>query len=56
MNSIPSYYEDIISSWCKYYSSTPKVPSLVSSQFLWHNSYVKIDNKVVCYKDFADKN
>ena len=36
--------------------STPEVPSLVSSQFLWYNSYIKIDNKVVCYKDFADKN
>ena len=39
-----------------YYSCTPEVPSLVSSQFLWHNSYIKIGNEVVCYKDFADKN
>ena len=32
-----------------------KKSSLVSSQFLWYNSYIKIDNEVVCYKDFADK-
>ena len=32
-----------------------KKSSLVSSQFLWYNSYIKIDNKVVCYKDFTDK-
>ena len=55
MNSLPSYYKDIKNSWCKCYSCTPEVPSLVSLQFLWYNSYNKIDNKVVCYKYFADK-
>ena len=55
INSLPSYCKDIINSWCKYYSCTPKVSSLISSQFLWYNSYIKIDNEVVCYKDFADK-
>ena len=55
INSLPSYYKEIINSWCKYYSCTPKVLSLVSSQFLWYNSYIKIDNEVACYKDFADK-
>ena len=55
INSLPSYYKDIINSWCKYYSCTPKVSSLVSSQFLWYNSYIKIDKEVVCYKEFADK-
>ena len=54
INYLPSYYKDI-NSWCKYYSCPPKVLSLVSSQFLWYNSYVKIDNEIVCYKDFADK-
>ena len=54
-NSLSSYYKEIISSWCKYHSCTPEVPSLVSLQFLWYNSYIKID-KVVCYKGFADKN
>ena len=29
--------------------------SLVSSQFLGYNSYIKIDKEVVCYKEFADK-
>ena len=55
INSLPSYYKDIINSWCKYYSCTLEVPSLVSFQFLWYNSYTKIDNKVVCYKDFAER-
>ena len=43
INSLPSYCKDIINSWCKYYSCTLKVSSLVSSQFLWYNSYIKID-------------
>ena len=55
VNSLPSYCKNNINSWWKYYSCTPEVPSLVSSQFLWYNSYIKVDNKVVCYKDFADK-
>ena len=46
----------MIISWCKYYPCTAEVPPLVSLQFLWYNSYTKIDNKFVCYKDFADKN
>ena len=48
INSLPSYYKDIINSWCKYYSCTPKVSSLVSSQFLWYNSYINIDDVVFC--------
>ena len=55
INFLPSYYKDIANSWCKYYSYTPEVSSLVSLQFLCYNSYIKIYNKVVCYKDFADK-
>ena len=54
ISSLPSYYKDI-DSWYKFYSCTPEVPFLVSSQFLWYNSYIKTDNKVICYKDFADK-
>ena len=42
INSLPSCYKHIIHSWCKYYSCTPKVSSLVSSQFAWYNSYIKI--------------
>ena len=55
INSLPCYYKDILNSWCKYYSCTSEVPSLVSSQFQRYNSYIKIDNEVLCYKDFADK-
>ena len=55
IHSLPSYYKDTIDSWCKYYSCPPEVLSLISSQFLWYNLYIKIDNKGIYYKDFADK-
>ena len=55
IKSLPSYYKDIVDSWCKYYSCPLRFPSSVSLQFIWHNSYIKTDSKVVCCKDFADK-
>lgn len=55
MNSLPSYDKDIKNSWCKCYSCMLELPSLVSLQSLQYNSYNKSDNKVVCYKYFADK-
>ena len=55
VNSLPSYYKDITNSCCKHYFCTPKVSPLISSQFLWCNSYIKTDHEVVCYDDFPDK-
>ena len=40
----------------KYLSVSPITPSYVLSQFLWYNSYIKIDNKVVYLKFFSKKN
>ena len=55
INSLSFYYKGVVNPWCKYYSCTPEVLYLVLSQFLWYSSHINIDNKVVCYKDFADK-
>ena len=55
IKSLPFYYKYITDTWCKYFSFLPKVPSSVPSHFLFYNSYIKTDNKVVCYKDFTDK-
>ena len=47
INSLPSFlptfstYKDTIDSWCQYYSYPPELPSLVSLQFLWYNSYIE---------------
>ena len=42
--------------WKKYFIASPITPSCVLSQFLWYNSYIKIDNKAVYLKFFSTKN
>ena len=50
INFLPSCYKGIIASWFKYYHYPLEAPSLVSSQYRWFSSYIKIDNKIICYK------
>ena len=40
----------------KYFFASATTPSCVLSQFLWYNSYIKIDNKAVYLKLFSTKN
>ena len=40
-------YQDIITSWCNCYSSPLKLPSTISSQCLWFNTFIKIENSIV---------
>ena len=42
---LPPFYKDIIKSWCSSFFCSPNVPSSISSQCLWCNSYLKIDKK-----------
>ena len=39
--------------WKKYIIALAKTPSCVLCQFLWHNSYINIDNKAVYLKFFS---
>ena len=50
--TFPAFYQDI--SWCNYYSSPPTLPSTISSLYLWFNTFIKIENRVVYYKEFSD--
>ena len=43
--TFPTFYQDIITSWCNYYTSLPTLPSTISSQ---------IENRVAYYKEFSD--
>ena len=43
-------------SWKKYFIAPLIPPCSVLSQFLWYNSYIKIDNKAVYVKLFSTKN
>ena len=53
---LPPFCKDIIKSWCSSFFSSPNVPSSISSQCLWYNSYLKIDKNLSFYKEFSNKN
>ena len=42
--------------WKKYFIASLITPSGVLSQFIWYNSYIKIDSKAVYLKSFSTKN
>ena len=44
LKDFPSFYKQILMNWKKYFIASPITPSCVLSQFLWYNSYIKIDN------------
>ena len=53
---LPPFYKYSIKSWCSSFFCSPNVPSSISSQCLWYNSYLKIDKKTFFYKEFSNKN
>ena len=54
IGTFASFYQDVITSWCNYYSSPPTLPSTISSQHLWFNAFIKIENSVLYYKEVSD--
>ena len=51
-----SFYKEIPKLWGKYYWKQPPLPSTIVSQYLWFNSFIKIDNKVVFHRKFLEIN
>ena len=51
----PKFYQEILKRWVKYLTSSPKVLSAVTSQLIWYNEYIKIDNNTISYF-FSQKN
>ena len=56
LKHFPSFYKQILMNWKKYFIASTITPSGVLSQFIWYNSYVKIDNEAVYLKSFSTKN
>ena len=46
-NEIPSFYRSIIKYWEEVSHVCPKTPTMVMSESLWYNSYIKIDGKPI---------
>ena len=47
IKEFPTYYQDIVIKYGKYFSCLPFLPGTTASQSLWFNKYIKIDNKSV---------
>ena len=50
-----AYYQDIFIKWEKHFSPLPSLPSSVASQYLWHNKYIKIDDKTIFSSSLSAK-
>ena len=55
LKQFPSFYKQILMNWKKYFIASPITPSGILSQFIWYNSYIKIDSKAVYFKTFLTK-
>ena len=52
--TLPTFCRDIIRPWCNYYTSPPTLLSTISTQYLCFDTFIKIENRAVCYKEFSD--
>ena len=55
INEFPTYYQDVLIKWEKHFSSLPSLPSSVAAQCLWHNKYIKIDDKTIFSSSLSAK-
>ena len=46
----------MLMNWKEYFGCTSYNTFLRSSQFVWCNSYIKIDNKALYLKSFSERN
>ena len=45
MNRFPQYYQKIFGKWSRNLSVSPCIPSTITSQVIWFDRHIKIDNK-----------
>ena len=45
VEQFPNSYEEILKIWGIILYAPPSLPSIIATQILWYNKYVKIDNK-----------
>ena len=54
--TLSSFYKQILMNWKKYFIVSLITTSDILDQFIWYNSYIKIDKKAVYLKSFSTKN
>ena len=55
LSSLPTFYRNILSTW-KDCSSIPITSSSILNQRIWHNHFLKIENRPFFFKDFSRAN
>ena len=55
IKEFPTYYQDMLIKWEKHFLSLPCLPLSVTSQCLWHNEYIKIDDKTIFSSSLSAK-
>ena len=55
LKELPTYYQDIFIKWENYFSPILSLTSSSASQCLWHNKYIKIDDKTIFRSSLSAK-
>ena len=50
------FLKDMVKSWSNLHFSNPKSYDDVLNQYLWHNSFIKVNNETVYYKSWVKNN
>ena len=55
INHFPQYYQEIFRNWSSDLSVSPNISSTITSQVIWFNKHIKIDNKPLCNNSLANQ-
>ena len=55
LKKFTNYYQEIVSRWSRYLSSSSALPSAIACQFLWYNRNIKIGNESIYIHEFSEK-
>ena len=55
INHFPQNYQEISRKWSSNLSVWPIIPSTKTSQFIWLDKHIKIDNKPLCSNSLANQ-
>ena len=55
INHFPQYYQEIFRKWSSNLSVSPNIRSTITSQVIWFNKHIKIDNKSLCNNSLANQ-
>ena len=55
INHFPQYYKEIFRKWSSNVSVSPNIPSTITSQVIWFNKHIKLENKSMLNNNVANQ-